>query len=145
MVTVFVNKLLLNSETFNLDAPLFVTWSQCVVSTAICYFMGRLSKWKPNLVSFPTGNPLDMRTIRNVSCTRPQLAAAALPVDHHPRVHIEFCFLIRKVFPLMNSADNRLSAEQSAHQLPLYLIECESHTSLQATRKNHLQTLLLLE
>lgn len=67
MVTVFVNKLLLNSETFNLDAPLFVTWSQCVVSTAICYGMGRLSKYKPGLVSFPSGNPLDARTIKNVS------------------------------------------------------------------------------
>lgn len=67
MITVFVNKLLLNSEYFNLDAPLFVTWSQCVVSTIICYSMGRLSKWKPGLVRFPTGNPLDMRTIKNVS------------------------------------------------------------------------------
>lgn len=70
MVTVFVNKLLLNSETFKLDAPLFVTWSQCVVSTAICYGMGRLSKYKPGLVSFPSGNPLDSRTIKNVSVGR---------------------------------------------------------------------------
>lgn len=71
MITVFVNKLLLNSETFKLDAPLFVTWSQCVVSTLICYGMGRLSRWQPALVRFPTGNPLCIRTIKNVSLHDP--------------------------------------------------------------------------
>lgn len=67
MITVFINKLLLSSDYFNLDAPLFVTWSQCVVSTGICYGLGRLSKWKPGLISFPTGDPWDKRTIKNVS------------------------------------------------------------------------------
>lgn len=38
ITTVFINKVLLSSEQIHLDAPLFITWSQCVVS-AICYFI----------------------------------------------------------------------------------------------------------
>lgn len=35
ILTVFVNKALLSSETMNLDAPLFVTWIQCIVSAVL--------------------------------------------------------------------------------------------------------------
>lgn len=66
MLTVFVNKLLLSSDYFRLDAPLFVTWSQCVVSTCICFTMGRISKLKPDLISFPSGNPTEKSNIQNV-------------------------------------------------------------------------------
>jgi GDP-fucose transporter C1 len=36
---VFVNKLLLSAGT-SIPAPLFVTWSQCVVTVAICWLLG---------------------------------------------------------------------------------------------------------
>ena len=35
---VFVNKSLLSGST-KLDAPLFVTWYQCVVTVALCYLI----------------------------------------------------------------------------------------------------------
>lgn len=35
ILTVFVNKALLSSDTMNLDAPLFVTWIQCIVSALL--------------------------------------------------------------------------------------------------------------
>ncbi|GAB0089300.1 GDP-fucose transporter 1 [Sergentomyia squamirostris] len=66
MVTVFINKSLLSSDYFSLDAPLFVTWSQCVFSAGICFTLSRLSKIFPGVISFPEGNPLDSNTIRNV-------------------------------------------------------------------------------
>jgi solute carrier family 35 (GDP-fucose transporter), member C1 len=36
---VFINKLLLSSGNA-IPAPLFVTWSQCVVTVAICWLLG---------------------------------------------------------------------------------------------------------
>ncbi|KAG4078196.1 hypothetical protein HA402_002248 [Bradysia odoriphaga] len=66
IVTVFVNKALLSSDAVNLDAPLFVTWFQCVVSAAICFAMSKMSQLCPSLVSFPNGNPMEMETFKNV-------------------------------------------------------------------------------
>lgn len=40
IVTVFVNKALLSGDTVKLDAPLFVTWIQCIVSVVICLLLG---------------------------------------------------------------------------------------------------------
>lgn len=39
---VFVNKALLSDPIGRIDAPLFITWFQCVVTVAGCYIMGRL-------------------------------------------------------------------------------------------------------
>lgn len=44
IVTVFVNKALLSSDTVKLDAPLFVTWIQCIVSVAICLVIGMVKR-----------------------------------------------------------------------------------------------------
>ncbi|XP_059617855.1 GDP-fucose transporter 1 [Phlebotomus argentipes] len=66
MVTVFINKSLLSSDFFSLDAPLFITWSQCVVSAGICFSLSRLSKVFPKGVHFPEGNPLDWTTVKSV-------------------------------------------------------------------------------
>ena len=67
IVTVFVNKALLSSDYINLDAPLFVTWYQCLVSVGICLLLRSGSKWMPHLITFPDGNPFDVDTIRKVS------------------------------------------------------------------------------
>lgn len=49
---VFVNKSLLSgSET--LDAPLFVTFFQCVVTVASCYFLRYAAQQMPKIFSFP--------------------------------------------------------------------------------------------
>eukprot|EP01118_Nematostelium_gracile_P006704 TRINITY_DN2161_c0_g2_i1.p1 TRINITY_DN2161_c0_g2~~TRINITY_DN2161_c0_g2_i1.p1 ORF type:complete len:345 (-),score=69.55 TRINITY_DN2161_c0_g2_i1:560-1594(-) len=40
---VFLNKYLLSSEDLKLEAPLFITWYQCVVTVGICWFFGWLS------------------------------------------------------------------------------------------------------
>nr|CAD7598337.1 unnamed protein product [Timema genevievae] len=66
ILTVFVNKALLSSNTVNLDAPLFVTWYQCVVSSAICFALNRLSKLFPQQVSFPNGSPFDPKVVKDV-------------------------------------------------------------------------------
>ncbi|KAH8312764.1 hypothetical protein KR044_012695 [Drosophila immigrans] len=66
ILTVFVNKHLLSSDSVNLGAPLFMSWYQCVVSTLICYCMSRLSRKYPSVFSFPEGNPLDIDTFRKL-------------------------------------------------------------------------------
>lgn len=62
----FVNKALLNSDTVNLDAPLFVTWFQCVFSATICYTFSRLGQRYPQHITFPAGNPFVWQTFRAV-------------------------------------------------------------------------------
>ncbi|KAK0168832.1 hypothetical protein PV327_002599 [Microctonus hyperodae] len=66
IVTVFVNKSLLSSKKINLDAPLFVTWFQCIVSVIICFCMSKLAKWFPKAISFPRGNPYTIENIKKV-------------------------------------------------------------------------------
>ncbi|XP_063704858.1 GDP-fucose transporter 1 [Culicoides brevitarsis] len=66
IITVFVNKTLLSSKIVGLEAPLFVTWFQCVVSTLICVVMSKLAKIFPQYVSFPEGNPWNRETIKKV-------------------------------------------------------------------------------
>lgn len=39
---VFVNKTLLSSEGNKIDAPLFITWYQCVCTVIACYILGEL-------------------------------------------------------------------------------------------------------
>lgn len=64
IVTVFVNKALFSS--INLDAPLFITWFQCIISVAICLCLKVLSQFYPNLVTFSDGRLLDGTILRKV-------------------------------------------------------------------------------
>ncbi|XP_046752800.1 GDP-fucose transporter 1 [Diprion similis] len=66
ILTVFVNKALLSGDEVNLDAPLFVTWFQCVVSALICTTWSRLSKLFPHRISFPEGHPYCMDVVKKV-------------------------------------------------------------------------------
>uniref|UniRef100_A0A1A9Z9M3 Sugar phosphate transporter domain-containing protein n=1 Tax=Glossina pallidipes TaxID=7398 RepID=A0A1A9Z9M3_GLOPL len=66
ILTVFVNKHLLSSDTVSLEAPLFVTWFQCVVSAVICFIASLFGRHFPSLVNFPEGNPLDTCTFRKM-------------------------------------------------------------------------------
>ncbi|XP_071171932.1 GDP-fucose transporter 1-like [Mytilus edulis] len=50
---VFLNKYLLSSEDLKLNAPLFITWYQCVVTVGICLGLSYISKLFPNHVTFP--------------------------------------------------------------------------------------------
>ncbi|XP_063337629.1 GDP-fucose transporter 1 [Pelmatolapia mariae] len=49
---VFLNNHLLDNK--DLDAPLFVTFYQCVVTVALCWLMQLLSKMCPRLIDFPS-------------------------------------------------------------------------------------------
>jgi len=49
---VFVNKSLLSGSA-RLDAPLFVTWYQCIVTVLACYIIRQLARYFPDKVSFP--------------------------------------------------------------------------------------------
>ena len=41
---VYLNKILMSSENVSIDAPLFVTWFQCVVTCLICMIAGKLGE-----------------------------------------------------------------------------------------------------
>ena len=49
---VFVNKALLSGAA-KLEAPLFVTWFQCVVTVISCYIIRIFARFAPDKVSFP--------------------------------------------------------------------------------------------
>ncbi|XP_011639613.1 GDP-fucose transporter 1 [Pogonomyrmex barbatus] len=66
ILTVFVNKALLSSDTVNLDAPLFVTWFQCIVSVIICITLHKLSQWFPDYIQIADGNPFKKDTLKKV-------------------------------------------------------------------------------
>ncbi|CEF60354.1 GDP-fucose transporter 1 [Strongyloides ratti] len=50
---VFVNKYLLSSPELKLDAPLFITWYQCICTVGFCYFFALLRSLFPNIIKFP--------------------------------------------------------------------------------------------
>nr|SVE84321.1 EOG090X081X [Daphnia pulex] len=52
---VFINKALLSGSTngTTVDAPLFVTWFQCVVTVGLCVFLACGAKFFPSLGKFP--------------------------------------------------------------------------------------------
>jgi GDP-fucose transporter C1 len=62
---VFVNKYILSDSSVHLNAPLFVTFYQCIISALICLLMSLLSKVNPNLFTFPAIN-LRLNTMINV-------------------------------------------------------------------------------
>lgn len=66
ILTVFVNKALLSSQIVSLDAPLFVTWYQCVVSATICFSLSMLTKLFPDTFTFPEGSPFDFEVAAKV-------------------------------------------------------------------------------
>lgn len=51
---VFVNKTLLSSDVIHLDAPFFITWSQCVISVIIILVMDKLALVYPDYFTIST-------------------------------------------------------------------------------------------
>ena len=41
---VYLNKVLMSSESVSIPAPLFITWFQCVVTAGICWMAGKISE-----------------------------------------------------------------------------------------------------
>jgi len=62
---VFLNKYLLSSDELKLDAPLFVTFYQCLCSVFLCLLCAAISKRFPGLVSFPDMS-IDQKLSREV-------------------------------------------------------------------------------
>lgn len=60
---VFLNNYLLDNR--ELDAPLFITFYQCVVTVGLCWLMQLLSKLCPGLIDFPSVK-FDLKTSREV-------------------------------------------------------------------------------
>lgn len=50
---VFLNKHLLSGQTVKLDAPLFITGFQCVITVLLCFFFSYLTRVAPNIFTFP--------------------------------------------------------------------------------------------
>lgn len=51
---VFLNKYLLKSDSLKLDAPLFVTFFQCLLTVILCIGCDKVAQKKPELLSFPS-------------------------------------------------------------------------------------------
>ncbi|XP_033746738.1 GDP-fucose transporter 1-like [Pecten maximus] len=62
---VFTNKYLLSSPDLKLNAPMFVTWYQCVVTAILCIILRFLAKLFPNSFSFPS-TEIDLKLSRSV-------------------------------------------------------------------------------
>ncbi|CAG9807154.1 unnamed protein product [Chironomus riparius] len=68
ITTVFINKELFNGQSVKLNATLFVTWFQCVVTAVICATTTYLSHKFPSIIrlDLPEARPFESETIRNV-------------------------------------------------------------------------------
>ncbi|TMS38603.1 hypothetical protein L596_005293 [Steinernema carpocapsae] len=62
---VFINKYLLSSENLKLDAPLFVTWYQCVCTVFLCLVCAYAGTLLPGTIRFPKMD-FDYRLSREV-------------------------------------------------------------------------------
>lgn len=60
---VFLNNYLLDNQ--ELDAPLFVTFYQCVVTVGLCWVMQLLSRFCPGIIDFPSVT-FNLKTSREV-------------------------------------------------------------------------------
>ncbi|CAG9791784.1 unnamed protein product [Diatraea saccharalis] len=65
ITTVFVNKALLSSDTVALEAPLFITWFQCIVSFTICFTLSQ-TNGIPGIFKFPKGSPWNIEIVKKV-------------------------------------------------------------------------------
>nr|XP_053632305.1 GDP-fucose transporter-like [Cherax quadricarinatus] len=64
---VFVNKTLLGGSSMgDKDAPLFVTWFQCIVTTAACLFFAYTTKLFPSIINFPEVGNIEIPKAKKV-------------------------------------------------------------------------------
>lgn len=66
IATVFVNKSLLSGQSVHLEAPLFITWFQCIISFIICFTLSSTGGIS-GVFNFPKGTPWCRDVARNVS------------------------------------------------------------------------------
>ncbi|KAM3968152.1 GDP-fucose transporter nac [Aphomia sociella] len=65
IATVFVNKSLLSGQSVALEAPLFITWFQCIVSFSLCFTLSNTGGI-PGVFNFPKGTPWNTEVVRKV-------------------------------------------------------------------------------
>ncbi|KAJ2938859.1 hypothetical protein O0L34_g18488 [Tuta absoluta] len=65
IATVFVNKTLLSGQQVALEAPLFITWFQCIISFTICFTLS-CTGGIPGIFKFPKGSPWNYDVMRRV-------------------------------------------------------------------------------
>ncbi|XP_038213513.1 GDP-fucose transporter 1 [Zerene cesonia] len=65
IATVFVNKSLLSGQDVALEAPLFITWFQCIVSFTICFTLSKTGGI-PGVFKFPKGTPWNLEVMWKV-------------------------------------------------------------------------------
>ncbi|XP_011497547.1 PREDICTED: GDP-fucose transporter 1 isoform X2 [Ceratosolen solmsi marchali] len=64
ILMVFLNKILLSSDKIHLNAPLFITWFQCITCVGICRLLKGLSNVCPRYFYFPEGNPFSYKIVK---------------------------------------------------------------------------------
>ena len=65
---VFLNKYLLGgSEDKAQDAPLFITWFQCLVTVILCFVLSKAAQLMPGVVDFPDVGRLEKQKVVDVS------------------------------------------------------------------------------
>lgn len=98
IATVFVNKTLLSSQTVALEAPLFITWFQCIVSFTICSLLSK-SGGIPGVFVFPKGSPYQIETVRKVSFCLFSYTKKNYYFLKHSNLAIHFLQNFCKLFP----------------------------------------------
>lgn len=91
---VYLNKVLMSSESVSIDAPLFVTWFQCIVTALICMFAGTMGERKRKKYSvLPSTSSSSEDKKLNASSTKPSFWAQFPKTEYNISVG-------KKVLPL---------------------------------------------
>lgn len=83
----------MSNEGISIDAPLFVTWFQCIVTTVICWFAGLCGERAQNSIQYTPVSSNENGSTRKQSPPRPSFFA------QFPKATYEFD-VAGKVFPL---------------------------------------------
>lgn len=97
---VYLNKILMSNEGISIDAPLFVTWYQCVITSLICYVAGLVGERQRAIDASETSYSKVAQT-EEVSVSQP-----AKPIEKKPSFFAQFpkaeytTAAAKRVFPL---------------------------------------------
>mmetsp|Transcript_12622 Transcript_12622/g.17912 ORF Transcript_12622/g.17912 Transcript_12622/m.17912 type:complete len:376 (+) Transcript_12622:176-1303(+) len=97
---VYLNKILMSNEGVSINAPLFVTWYQCIITALICYVAGLVGKRQRRIDAATTEYTRVAQTEEVSASTQPK-ATEAKPSFFAQFPKAEYTAAIaRRVFPL---------------------------------------------
>lgn len=91
---VYLNKILMSNEGMSINAPLFVTWFQCVVTTLICWLAGLCGERAQSTVKYSSLSTSDNgSSSTRKDLPKPSFFAQFPKASYHPSTAV-------KIFPL---------------------------------------------